>query len=140
MTNFAQKLNDLLAEQPERPVDIAKRAGITQDELTKYKSGKRFPTQREKVTSLLMAIRCSITVREEVKNIWEREYLAKKYKEEDAWKCIKEIYQFFQSESLVYDQNSCVKVGKIYFGGGRIKQRIKYKKIFGIFSLQSSRR
>ena len=49
MTEFAQKLNDLLNQQPEKPVTIARMAKISPDDISKYKRGKRFPENREKV-------------------------------------------------------------------------------------------
>ena len=75
MTEFAQKLNDLLNQQPEKPVTIARMAKISPDDISKYKRGKHFPENREKVNRLLSVIRCSASARDEVKmpgnrNIW----------------------------------------------------------------------
>lgn len=103
MTEFAQKLNDLLNQQPEKPVTIARMAKISPDDISKYKRGKRFPENREKVNRLLSVIRCSASARDEVKNAWKQEYMARKYKEDDAWECIKEVLRFLQSESLTSD-------------------------------------
>lgn len=103
MTDFAQKLNDLLNQQPEKPVTIARMAKISPDDISKYKRGKRFPENREKVNRLLSVIRCSASARDEVKNAWKQEYMARKYKEDDAWECIKEVLRFLQSESLTSD-------------------------------------
>lgn len=103
MTEFAQKLNDLLNQQPEKPVTIARMAKISPDDISKYKRGKRFPENREKVNRLLSVIRCSASARDEVKNAWKQEYMARKYKEDDAWECIKEVLKFLQSESLTSD-------------------------------------
>ena len=117
MTEFAQKLNELLNKQPEKQAAIARMAKLSPDEISKYKRGDRFPENREKVDRLLSVIRCSAAARDIVKNAWEQEYMKRRYKEDDAWECIKEIYQFLQSESLTSD--ICLpERNKIFASGG----------------------
>ena len=116
MTEFAQKLNALLNKQPETQATIARMAKLSPDEISKYKRGDRFPENREKVDRLLSVIRCSAAARDVVKNVWEQEYMKRRYKEENAWECIKEIYQFLQSESLT--STICLNEAKKKFVSG----------------------
>ena len=129
MTEFAQKLNDLLSRQPEKPATIAKVAKISADDISKYKRGKRFPEEKEKVNRLLSAIRCSVAARNEVKNAWEQEYMSRKYKESDAWECIKEIISFLQNESLISEISLCENIDRPCFSGGGTLWKTKCKKI-----------
>lgn len=133
MTDFAQKLNDLLNQQPEKPVTIARMAKISPDDISKYKRGKRFPENREKVNRLLSVIRCSASARDEVKNAWKQEYMARKYKEDDAWECIKEVFRFFQSESLTSDIYLYEKKSESRLAGGGTLRKLGCKKIFRSF-------
>lgn len=133
MTEFAQKLNDLLNQQPEKPVTIARMAKISPDDISKYKRGKRFPENREKVNRLLSVIRCSASARDEVKNAWKQEYMARKYKEDDAWECIKEVLRFLQSESLTSGYLLVREKKRVSFDEGGTLRKLRCKKIFRSF-------
>lgn len=109
MTEFSQKLNALLDSQSEKPVMIAKLAGLNPDDISKYKRGKRFPENKERIATLLSAIRCSKNACNDVMEAWMQEYMSRKYKEKDAWNCIEEIYKFLQRESLTSEICFCKK-------------------------------
>lgn len=133
MTKFSQKLNALLDSQPEKPIMIAKLAGLNPDDISKYKRGKRFPENKERVAKLLSAIRCSKNACNDVMETWMQEYMSRKYKEKDAWNCIEEIYKFLQSESLTSEICFCKKdVSSLEPGGGNLR-RTGCKKISGDF-------
>lgn len=140
MTDFAQKLNDLLNQQPEKPVTIARMAKISPDDISKYKRGKRFPENREKVNRLLSVIRCSASARDEVKNAWKQEYMARKYKEDDAWECIKEVLRFLQSESLTSDIYLYEKKSEPRLTGGVLCGSLDVRKYLEAFLSNSQER
>lgn len=128
MTEFSQKLNDLLNSQPEKPAIIARMSGISQDEISKYKRGDRFPMNSKKVDDLLSVLRCSAAVRKDIKNAWKQEYMARKYKDSDAWECVKEISCFLQNEGLITDISRCNKDNRFCSDGGVIRTRLDVRR------------
>ncbi len=125
MTEFSQKINDLLDRQPEKPAIISRMSGISQDEISKYKRGDRFPMNSEKVDALLSVLRCSAAVRRDIKNTWKQEYMARKYKDSDAWECMKEISGFLQNEGLASDISRCDENSRFYPDGGGYSHKIR---------------
>ncbi len=133
MTEFSQKINDLLDRQPEKPAIISRMSGISQDEISKYKRGDRFPMNSEKVDALLSVLRCSAAVRRDIKNTWKQEYMARKYKDSDAWECMKEISGFLQNEGLASDISRCDENSRFYPDGGVIRTKLDVRRYLEAF-------
>ncbi len=133
MTEFSQKIDELLNRHSEKPAVIARMAGISPDEISKYRRGDRFPMNSKRVDDLLSALRCSVIVYKDIKNAWYQEYMARKYKESDAWDCVKEVLDFLQGEGLASDICRCDKKNRFCPDGGVIHGKLDVRRYLEAF-------